>query len=1184
MSSVLDQIKNQREERGEDRVRIKPKVNGLYNDADENNTSYLTDGIASFLLEGPLKAVDNAERLLQEHVITTGYLQLQNKEGEFDLDIITPSEVKANNYEMLDTRKMPTIYKPKTTVGNLTTAVSQFITGFIGANKYLKGLGLGNTILKRGIRGTAAGAVSDFTVFDPHEGNLSNALVEFDNPVLNNRVTKYLAIDEDDSDLEARLKLTLEGMMLGSTLEIMIGLRAMKKARKAKTVEEKEKIIKEEGGDVIQDLITGGRSKKSRRKIAELNRDIDVDAAENIVVKKNTTHEDVESLFESLFNTSSFTAKGALRSIDDVLELFTKEELGLMRDGVLTDKAAKAIAKQLGENPEDVIKGMGKTTKETENLPIKILAAKAILQRLGLQIDKVATTHNMNYTSKGINKGKGYETSSAELNKLANVIKHVSFNLKKQIKAAAQATQKGNVEIGASNKIVDTKKLDNIIDDLDGNIDALAKSIAESKTVDDVLNTVHKGAYLRAAQSLFINSLLSSYWTQGVNLLSNAYQAVGMPSARILGGLATGNKESVRLGFSQFQGMVMNSKGMWGAIKKAAAQGDPILDTKIQTQDYLEVGAKSKASPISGEALSLDGAAGTVADWFGVFTQLPSRALITGDEFFKQLNYRGSVYANAINLAQKRNLDLGSKQGKKFIQDILDDAFEANGTANVRNAKKHQNLYIESLEVARENTFQLELKGNDARFAYQLPVIGRFFSKESKSMGENIETLLHGMPGLRFVMPFVRTPTNLWRQAVEYTPLLGRYSKRMDELYRSGPQGRADVIGRQMVGTAMVLTGYSYLNDYEEVAIVKGKSIYLPKMTGAGPKDFKTRNLWRSFGWQPYSILVNSGTKEKPKWVYRQYNRMDPRFFHRGILADINEVSKFNPEYETFSVDMAGALMISIMKNIGDKSYTKGIGDLIKVMDDPSEQALDLFLGKTVSNFTPYTTFVKQFKLEAKDYRTFSDRIFDSLHIADLEPKRDFLGKPITRAETTVYVNESLISSLIQAPFLIGKESQLDPTDWKMQIMALTVNGKISLTPPRQYMFRKQIDLAAYTLKNSEGKDQTALDFYRETIGTTTRNGATLEQALKEIVETRRFKRAKVGTEDAKGKKEDLIQDIYDKYKKDAFKKTKKKYKDLATDIKNVKKETRLFNRSSGKVEETTPGAKGSTIDKLIVY
>ena len=38
------------------------------------------------------------------------------------------------------------------------------------------------------------------------------------------------------------------------------------------------------------------------------------------------------------------------------------------------------------------------------------------------------------------------------------------------------------------------------------------------------------------------------------------------------------------------------------------------------------------------------------------------------------------------------------------------------------------------------------------------------------------------------------------------------------------------------------------------------------------------------------------------------------------------------------------------------------------------------------------------------------------------------------------------------------------------------------------------------------------------------------------------------------------------------------------SDIKNVKKETRLFNRSSGKVEETTPGAKGSTIDKLIVY
>ncbi|BCV03537.1 MAG: hypothetical protein CM15mV69_210 [Caudoviricetes sp.] len=52
-----------------------------------------------------------------------------------------------------------------------------------------------------------AGAASDLTVFDPNEGRLSDMLVEFDSPVLNNAVTQYLATDEDDTEMEGRVKM-----------------------------------------------------------------------------------------------------------------------------------------------------------------------------------------------------------------------------------------------------------------------------------------------------------------------------------------------------------------------------------------------------------------------------------------------------------------------------------------------------------------------------------------------------------------------------------------------------------------------------------------------------------------------------------------------------------------------------------------------------------------------------------------------------------------------------------------------------------------------------------------------------------------------------------------------------------------------------------------------------------------
>ena len=84
-----------------------------------------------------------------------------------------------------------------------------------------------------------AGGVADLTVFGGDEGRLSDMLVEFDSPVLNNAVTQYLATDEDDTEMEGRLKNVLEGMIIGGPLEILFGVKAFKKATKAKTAAEK---------------------------------------------------------------------------------------------------------------------------------------------------------------------------------------------------------------------------------------------------------------------------------------------------------------------------------------------------------------------------------------------------------------------------------------------------------------------------------------------------------------------------------------------------------------------------------------------------------------------------------------------------------------------------------------------------------------------------------------------------------------------------------------------------------------------------------------------------------------------------------------------------------------------------------------------------------------------------------
>ena len=110
----------------------------------------------------------------------------------------------------------------------MTEGASRFVAGFIGPNKFFKAVGLGGGVVKTGLRGMAAGGVSDLTVFDPNEGRLSDMLVEFDSPVLNNAVTQYLATDENDTEMEGRLKNVLEGMIIGGPLEILFGFKCFK--------------------------------------------------------------------------------------------------------------------------------------------------------------------------------------------------------------------------------------------------------------------------------------------------------------------------------------------------------------------------------------------------------------------------------------------------------------------------------------------------------------------------------------------------------------------------------------------------------------------------------------------------------------------------------------------------------------------------------------------------------------------------------------------------------------------------------------------------------------------------------------------------------------------------------------------------------------------------------------------
>ena len=237
--------------------KIEPVDSGLITNPDEKDFNFWNKAgrLSLSAAQGVVNAVEETADFVDDNIV----MPYDNKDTmlgkiaftDFIPRFVTPEKWKKPTFSQ--SRQLPVFHQPEGLAENLTEGAARFITGFIGPNKFGKAIGIGGTIVKRGARGMFAGGVADLTVFGGDEGRLSDMLVEFDSPVLNNAVTQYLATDEDDTEMEGRLKNVLEGMIIGGPLEILFGVKAFKKATKAKTAAEKEQIYKE-AGEAIEDL------------------------------------------------------------------------------------------------------------------------------------------------------------------------------------------------------------------------------------------------------------------------------------------------------------------------------------------------------------------------------------------------------------------------------------------------------------------------------------------------------------------------------------------------------------------------------------------------------------------------------------------------------------------------------------------------------------------------------------------------------------------------------------------------------------------------------------------------------------------------------------------------------------------------------------------------------------------
>tara|TARA_R100001594_G_scaffold145073_1_gene194855 strand:- start:2669 stop:6601 length:3933 start_codon:yes stop_codon:yes gene_type:complete len=621
---------------------------------------------------------------------------------------------------------------------------------------------------------------------------------------------------------------------------------------------------------------------------------------------------------------------------------------------------------------------------------------------------------------------------------------------------------------------------------------------------------VKKGLLLRGVEftnEIFINSILSGPPTHVVNLLSTSLNTLTKPLSQSLGAAKIVFRKDMNIGYGRtiFQQpsnltfrpefnndefvkgwkqviyMTTSLGDAFNVARKAFKANENVLDRGAMVQDAQRVSRNINAEDVRAFAETnavtqtvvkpfvdlflLDAFVPSIYNTFRNINGFGSRMLITEDEFLKQVNFRAYVKAEAW--------EKGVKAGKvgddltKYITEQSEKVFKIVDTGSTKKLPKSiTDLYKKARDYAAEATFTKELPKD--------------------SLGGRLQPFSKHPVG-RMVFPFIRTPINIFKTQVRYTPVLNLALQEYRQALRStDPNIAARARGEMYLGSGLLLSASLIAreieNPFAEIA-----------MTGAGPNTVgfgdaieANRTLvaqLKEEGWQPYSfrflvrdsngkpIITKSG---KPKYKYISYKRLDP---FSGILMGLADFVDIEGQIGSQQRnDWSVAATVSIARNLSDRTYLRGITELAEAIHNPY-MMLSLLSRRAANIINPVSGFgratrraIDKTKLDTRYYpadetntglRLLINEFTRTLPLynADLKPDRNWLTGSIVR-----YPNG-------YGPETLDILNPFTATTTKDNYVLSVINDlNISLQPPRKFFFREsgiqnsgiELDRSAY--------------------------------------------------------------------------------------------------------------------------
>jgi len=446
-----------------------------------------------------------------------------------------------------------------------------------------------------------------------------------------------------------------------------------------------------------------------------------------------------------------------------------------------------------------------------------------------------------------------------------------------------------------------------------------------------------------------------------------------------------------------------------------------------QTLQQLELGA------LKGEEImpALGGKLGLL------MRSLSYRHMTAADEFFKGVHGHLEAAAQAHRIAKQEKLTGSAYEAR--ITELMEYGSEA---------------WMRALAVSENVTFQTKLNPKDPR---ALAVLDK--------IGAGIKGYTRKYNALSFFFPFINTPTNIFKSAIEMSPVgallaiidgtralkikiaRGNMTKAQANLAASELYDRTRLVKdatNQLISTGIfwALLGLVEPDEDDELPFITGSTDW--RSTSKGQRDNEMRVM------PPMSIRIGKDN-------FISYSRIEPFATVFASIADaIHEVSVTGLNEKAL-----GNYFTKIENQLSDKTFLSGLSDLINAARDPERFASKL-TGSIVTGFVPNLIrqpireadpYVRDTKPREQDgfFTALGKQLGYSLAPGYAPPMMDVWGNPVTRHQGQQIGSpgtDIMLRVFDPTNITIGK--QIDPIDlyvWNWNRKAQNPKERLSLEP-----------------------------------------------------------------------------------------------------------------------------------------